>query len=127
MTERTVRTLAKQLAGIFYEEAGGDLFGTAPEDRARSARFRQTFPTLRHYQTGLQVLPDGRVKQGEPGWHYHITLARARMVQMLQNPMTRDGVKDGIYKSLVEEHVKSTSPQAQELLQRRLGNAQQIN
>lgn len=120
MTERTIRTLAKQLAGIFYEQAGGDLFGNAPEDRERSKRFRQTYPTWKHYKNGLQVLPDGRVRQDQPGWVYFITLARARMVQMLSDPMTSQGVKDGIYKALVEENLKSTSPAAQEILQRRL-------
>lgn len=126
MTERTIRMLAKELAGIFYEEAGGDLFGIAPEDRARSKRFRETYPTCRHYKIGLQVLPDGRTRQGEPGWHYHITHARARMVQMLQD-LTKKNLHDAIYNALLEEHEKSTSPRAQGLLQRRLGNAQQIN
>lgn len=126
MTERTIRTLAKQLAGIFYEQAGGDLFGNAPEDRARSKRFRETYPTWEHYKNGVQVLPDGRTRQDQPGWVYFITLARARMVQMLSDPMTKQGVKDGIYEALKEEHLKSTSPKAQELLQRRLGNGQSI-
>ncbi len=120
MTERTIRTLAKELAGIFYEEAGGDAFGASPEDRARSQRFRQTYPTLKHYMKGYQVITDGRIKPDMPGWVYFITLARARMVQMLQDPMTKSAVKDGIYKALLEEHVKSTSPRAREIMQRRL-------
>lgn len=120
MTERTIRTLAKELAGIFYEQAGGDLFGTEPADRERSKRFRQTYPTWEHYKNGVQVLPDGRTRQDQPGWLYFVTLARARLVQMLQDPMTSQSVKDGIYKALLEEHEKSTSPAAQEVLQRRL-------
>lgn len=126
MTERTIRTLAKQLAGIFYEQAGGDLFGTAPEDRERSKRFRQTYPTYEHYKNGVQVMPDGTTRQDQPGWLYFVALARARLVQMLQDPMTKPAIKDGIYKALLEEHEKSTSPKAQEILQRRLGSAQQI-
>lgn len=125
MTERTIRTLAKELAGVFYEQAGGDLFGTEPADRERSKRFRQTYPTLRHYMEGVQVLPNGQTKIDQPAWVYFVTLARARMVQMLQDPMTKPAVKDGIYKALLEEHEKSTSPAAQEILQRRLGHAQQ--
>lgn len=120
MTERTVRTLAKELASVFYTEAGGDLFGTAPADRARSARFRATYPTLEHYLKGYQVQTNGKIKTDQPGWKYHVTLARARMVQMLSDPMTKQGVKDGIYEALKEEHRKSTAPAAQELLQRRL-------
>lgn len=120
MTERTIRTLAKELASIFYTEAGGDLFGTAPADRARSARFRATYPSLEHYLKGYQVQTNGKIKVDQPGWKYHVTLARARLVQMLQNPMTTDSVKQGIYKALLEEHEKSTAPAAQDLLQRRL-------
>lgn len=126
MTERTIRSLAKELAGIFYEQAGGDLFGTAPEDRERSKRFRQTYPTWEHYKTGVQVSPDGRTRQDQPGWVYFISTARARMVQMLQDP-TKKHLHNAIYKSLLEEHEKSTSPRAQEILQRRLGHVQQIN
>ncbi len=121
MTERTIRTLAKELASVFYEEAGGDLFGTAPEDRARSKRFRQTFPTLRHYLQGMAVAPDGRIVPQDKAWMYFVSLARARMVQMLSQPGTSDAVKTGIYKALLEEHEKSTSPKAQEVLQRKLG------
>lgn len=111
--------LAKELASTFYEEAAGDLFGTAPEDRARSVRFRQTFPTLKHYLEGMAVAPDGRIVPGQKAWTYFVTLARARMVQMLQDS-TNKNLHDAIYKSLLEEHKKSTSPRAQEIMQRRL-------
>lgn len=126
MTERTIRTLAKEFAGVFYEQAGGDLFGTTLEDRERSRRFRQTYPTWNHYKRGIQVLPDGSTKQDQPGWVYFISVARARMVQMLQDP-TKKNLHDAIYKALLEEHAKSTSPRAQEILQRRLGDVQQIS
>lgn len=127
MTERTIRTLAKELASIFYTEAGGDLFGTAPADRARSTRFRATYPTLEHYLKGYQVQTNGKIKVDQPGWKYHVTLARARMVQMLSDPMTKQGVKDGIYEALKEEHLKSTSPAAQQVLQRRLNGGQSFS
>ncbi len=119
MTERTVRSVAKELAGCFYEQSAGCLFGDAPEDRERSRRFRETYPTWEHYKTGVQVLPDGRTRQDQAGWVYFISLARARMVQMLQDP-TKKNLHDAIYKALVEEHVSSTSPVAQDVLQRRL-------
>lgn len=120
MTERTIRHLAKELAGIFYEQAGGDLFGTAPEDRERSKRFRQTYPTWEHYKKGYQCDADGRIVNiDRPVWTYFVTLARARMVQMLRDP-TKKNLHDAIYASLLEEHQKSTSPAAQEVLQRRL-------
>lgn len=120
MTERTIRTLAKELASVFYTEAGGDMFGKAMEDRQRSKRFRETYPTLEHFLKGYQVGGGGWIKQDQPGWKYFITLARARMVQMLQENGHSQSAKEGIYKALLEEHQKSTSPRAQELLQRRL-------
>lgn len=121
MTERTIRTLAKELASIFYTEAGGDMFGKALEDQQRSERFRETYPTLEHFLKGYQVVgKDGRIKLDQPGWKFFITLARARMVQMLQQNGISQSAKEGIYKALLEEHQKSTSPRAQELLQRRL-------
>lgn len=125
MTERTVRSMAKTLASEFYTQSAGDAFGTAPEDRERSKRFRATFPTLKHFLKGMQVLPDGRIKPDQPGWHYFISLARARMVQILADP-TKASLHDAIYKALMEEHVKSTSPRAQELLQRRLNGGVSI-
>lgn len=120
MTERTIRSLAKELAGVFYEQAGGDLFGTAPEDRERSKRFRETYPTWEHYRNGWQARPDGSIKHDQPGWVYFVTLARARLLQMLQDPTKSDVMKQAIFKSLQEEYVKSTSPAAQEILQRKL-------
>lgn len=120
MTERTVRSVAKQLAGAFYEQSAGDMFGSAPEDRERSKRFRQGYPTVKHFLRGVAIAPDGRIVPQEPGWKYFVTLARARMVQMLQENGHSQSVKEGIYKALREEHQKSTSPRAQELLQRRL-------
>lgn len=115
MTERTIRTLAKKLASEFYTESAGDTFGN-PE---RSARFRATYPSLEHYLKGYQVQKDGKIRQDQQGWRYFVTLARARLVQVLQTS-TSDSVKEGIYKALLEEHITSTSPVAQELLQRRL-------
>ena len=49
MTERTIRSMAKELAGIFYEEN-------------RSEGFRKTFPTLRAYMRGQWHQPDGSIK-----------------------------------------------------------------
>lgn len=127
MTERTIRTLAKELASIFYTQAGGDTFGNAPDDRDRSKRFRQTYPTLEHYLKGYQVQTNGKLKIDQPGWTYFISLARARMVQMLSQPGISQSVKDGIYAALIEEHAKSTSPIAQEVLQRRLNGQVSIS
>jgi len=122
VTERTVRAVARKLASEFYTQSAGCLFGDAPEDRDRSARYRATYPTLEHYLKGYQVLPNGKIKIDQPGWIYFISLARARLVQMLQDPNLTPHLKEAIYASLLEEHEKSTSPAAQEVLQRRLNN-----
>lgn len=121
MTERTIRSLAKKLAGIFYEQAGGDLFGSAPHDRERSKRFRQTYPTLKDFMRGIQHKPDGSKNIDKPGWLFFVDAARKRMANMLADPSVHQNVKDGILAALLEEHQKSTSPQAVELLQRRMG------
>lgn len=125
MTERTVRMMARTLASEFYTQSAGGVFGDAPEDRERSVRFRRTYPSLKHYLTGMQVLPDGRIKPDQPGWHYFVSLARARMVQILADP-TKKNLHDAIYKALLEESVKSTSPRAQAVLQRRLNGGVSI-
>lgn len=122
MTERTIRTLAKEYAGMFYTEAAGDLFGSDPAGRARSKRFRETYPTLRDYIRGIQHMPDGSTRIDKPGWLYFVVIARQRMAQMLGDPHVHQNVKEGIMKALLEEHQKSTSPKAVELLQRKLGH-----
>lgn len=127
MTERTIRMLAKELAGVFYEQAGGDLFGSAPEDRERSKRFRETYPTWNHYKKGWQVQSDGSIRQDVPGWLYFVDLAKKRLTQMLANDNTSDAMKKAIYDALIEEHNKATMPQALQILQRRHGNGQQIS
>lgn len=122
MTERTIRSIAKKLAGVFYEQAGGDLFGTAPEDRERSKRFRQTYPTLKDFMRGIQHKPDGSKNIDKPGWLFFVHMARIRAVNMLSDPTISDNLKDGIMVALIEENMKATSPHAKSLLQRRTGN-----
>jgi hypothetical protein len=96
MTERTIRAMAKELAGIFYEDN-------------RSPRFRKAFPTLKDYMRGLWHQPDGDILIKEPGWTHHIELARKLLTNMLGRP---DGevstlMKERIYEALIEEHNKA--------------------
>lgn len=126
MVERTLRSVAKELAGVFYEDAGRDMFGVARADRERSAKFRKAYPTLRHYMRGTQVLPDGRIKQDTiPGWYYFIDPARKRLTQMLGDPAHKH-LHDGIYKALCEDNLKATSHNALSVLQRRFGDGVSI-
>lgn len=121
MTERTIRSLAKEYAGRFYEEASKE-FGSAIHDQQRSRDFRSTYPTLRHYIRGMQVKKDGTINIDRPGWLYFVDIARKRMVQMLADPAVHQNIKDGIMAALLEEHAKSTGPKAVSLLQRRMGD-----
>jgi len=121
MTERSIRSVAKRLASEFYTEASKE-HGSALHDQQRSAAFRATYPTLRHYIRGMQVKKDGTINIDRPGWLYFVDIARKRMVQMLTDPTIHQNVKDGIMAALLEEHQKSTSPKAVSLLQRRMGD-----
>ena len=107
MTERTVRMMAKEIAGIFYEEN-------------RSIGFRNTFPTLKSYLRGQWHQSDGDIVLNKPGWMYHVDLARKMLGSMLSQPDTRVSavMKERIYDALLEEHTKSTSMQAKKVLQR---------
>jgi hypothetical protein len=149
MTVMMIRKLAKEIAGMFYEQAdGGALWGDDPE---RSPMFRDTFPTVGDFLRGYQrcaanfcpVLgPDGQPvekiyfrvqgsdrwwKIGTPGWHYHVEVARQRLVQMLTEPDVSQHEKRAIADALIEENARATSPQARSLLQRRLAGKVQVN
>ena len=106
MTERTIRSMAKELAGIFYEDN-------------RSPAFRRTFPTLKAYMRG-QWHQNGDVVINKPGWMYHIDLARKVLVQMLSQSDEKVSavMKDRIYDALIEEHEKATAEQARRVTQR---------
>ena len=109
MTERTIRSMAKQLAGAFYEDN-------------RSAAFRQTFPTLKSYMRGQWHNIDGViVKIDKPGWMHHIEMARKVLTHMLSLPDARVSprMKESIYDALIEEHARATKPTALKTTQRK--------
>ena len=106
MTEKTIRNMARELAGAFYEDN-------------RSPGFRKTFPTLKAYMRG-QWHQNGDIVLNKPGWMYHIDLARKLLGAMLSQPDSRVSpiMKERIYEALLEENAKATSPQAKKVLQR---------
>lgn len=108
MTERTVKEMAKELAGVFYE------------DQARTPGFRKAFPTLKAYMRGQWHQANGDIKIDKPGWMYHIDLARKMLANMLSKPDSRvsPAMKERIYDAIVEEHSKATSPKARKFTQR---------
>jgi len=108
MTERTIKEMAKELAGIFYEDN-------------RSPGFRFTFPTLKSYMRGQWHQQDGTIVINKPGWMYHIDLARKVLINMLSKPdgVVNEEMKQRIYEAIIEDHNSATKPQAKKVLQRK--------
>ena len=152
MTVLLVRRLAKELAGIFYEEAdSGRLWSDTREEHQRSQRFRDTYPTLSDYMKGFQrcsetFAPDldseGKPSFGyfrvegsdrwwkvdRPGWHFFVEQARTTLATMLNNPTISDHEKTVISDALIEENSRATDPKRSEkVLQRRMAGKTQIN
>ena len=108
MTERTISSMAKELAAAFYEDN-------------RSLAFRVTFPTLKAYMRGQWHQSDGQIIINKPGWMYHIDLARKLMGALLSQPDSKVSpiMKERIYEALLEEHSRAMAPQAKKVLQRK--------
>lgn len=98
--ERTVRSLAKELAGVFYEEP------------KRSAGFRKAFPTFKHYMRGQWVQADGSIKAYRPGWLHHVGHARKMMALMLGQPGVTPVVKERIFDALIEDRNRQFKAEA---------------
>ena len=105
MTEKTIKDMARELAGAFYEDN-------------RSEAFRKTFPTLKSYMRGQWHTPEGDIIINKPGWMYHIDLARKLLVVMLGDHRVSEHMKERIYDALIEDYKKATSPNAKKVLQR---------
>lgn len=91
MTEQTVRSVAKEIAGAFYEES------------QRSHAFRQAFPTLQAFMRGQWHQPDGSIKLYRPGWMHFVDTARKRMAQMLGEKGTTEYLKYRIFDALIDD------------------------
>lgn len=108
MTERTIKSMAKELAGKFYEQN-------------RSAGFRFTFPTVEHYLKGVWHNKDGSKTVTTPGWQHHVVLARKMLVAMLRqndNAVT-PYMKNSIYDALLEDGNKRMEKTAKQVTQAR--------
>lgn len=114
MTHRQIKSLARELAGQFYDEETS----TKPEGERekRSMRFRKAFPKVKHYLAGHQHNPDGSVTYTKPGWMHHVVLARKLLTLMLGQPDARVSphMKETIYDALLEEHETATNPNRSE-------------
>jgi hypothetical protein len=144
--------MAKELASIFWEQADdGHMWADTKDERERSARFRDTYPTLKNYLQGYQRCqadfaplldehgdpPFGyfRVersdrwwKKDRPGWHYFVEQAVTTLATMLNNPTVSQHEKEAIAEALIEHNARATDPQqSEQVLQRRMAGKTQIN
>jgi hypothetical protein len=106
MTEMTVRTMAKELAGKFYEDN-------------RTPGFRKAFPTFKHYMRGQWVQANGSIKAYRPGWLHHVELARKVLAAMLGQPDAKVSpvMKDRIFNALIEDRNREFGRKAKNLHQ----------
>lgn len=152
MTVLLVRRMAKELAGIFYEQAdSGRMWSDTREEHERSKRFRDTYPKLSDYMKGYQrcqasfapildaagnppigyfhLEGDGRWwKVDRPGWHYFVEQSITVLATRLRDPSVSDHEKHVIEEALIEQNNRGTDPQRSEkVLQRRMAGKVQIN
>lgn len=128
MVERTIRNLAKELAGQFYDMTRGSEDSDEKVQIEKRGRiflkidpklFAKTYPTVKDYIAGrrhgriqrqldgtVRHVADGTVTQEAPGWAHWYDMARQMMVAMLANPTTHDNIKSGIVDALVEDREK---------------------
>lgn len=94
--EATIKSMATELAGVFYEQN-------------RSPAFRKAFPTWEAYKGGWQVVGEGQVKKIPPGWMHFVVLARRVLVEMLKQPDEQVSavMKERIADALIEDHGKA--------------------
>jgi hypothetical protein len=125
MTERTIRSLAKELAAQFYDmtrcaEGAGEKVHIQHRGRTlqtiEPGLFAKTYPTEKDYLVGrrhgrIETLPSGVVRHVDdgsitptvPGWAHWYDQARQMLVAMLANPTTHENLKEGIMAALVED------------------------
>jgi hypothetical protein len=103
-TNQTIRHMAKELAGAFYE---GN----------RSPGFRHAFPTFKHYMRGQWVQADGSIKLYRPGWLHHVNLARELLASMLGQMNVHEHLKWPIYEAIIDDRKRAMRPGAKKLHQ----------
>lgn len=100
----TIRHMAKELAGKFYEDN-------------RSEGFRKAFPTFKAYMRGQWHQPDGSIKAYRPGWLHHVNLARQVLSRMLGDERVHSNLKWPIYEAILEYNERAHRPSAKKLHQ----------
>ncbi len=101
---QTIRSMAKELAGRFYDDN-------------RTPGFRKAFPTFKAYMRGQWHQVDGSIKAYRPGWLHHVGLARKLLAQMLGRADVHENLKMPIYEALIDDRERSLRPSAKKLHQ----------
>lgn len=136
MTERTIRSLAVELAGQFYElvrsaEKNGEKVHIRKIGRGRPLQtidpfaFGKTYPKLKDYLAGtkygrIEHLPngvvrhidDGSIRGDTPGWMHWYDMARQMLVAMLARPDVDERRKQQIMDALLEDREKEIKQDA---------------
>lgn len=103
-TNQTIRHMAKELAGRFYEDN-------------RTPGFRRAFPTFTAYMRGQWHQADGSIKLDKPGWLHHVELARRMLATMLGRADVHENLKMPIYEAIIDDRERSMRPSAKKLHQ----------
>ena len=129
MTEATIRSVAKEIAGEFYqfirsaESRGEKHVQVSRGERAllniRPDVFGKTYPTVKDYLSGrrhgrigrtpegsIYHIDDGSLQQDTPGWLYWYDMARQRLVEMLNRNDVTEHMKDRILEAIIEDREK---------------------
>lgn len=124
MVERTIRTIAKELAARDYEkvrscESLGEKAQLEMRGRAGllvidAKAFGKTFPTLKDYWAGryhgqmvqkdgvVRHVDDGSVRYGVPAWLHYVELARQVNAGVLGSN-AHPNLKEGAYAAAIED------------------------
>jgi hypothetical protein len=108
MTVQLIRVTAKELAGVFYEQA------------QRSEAFRRAFPNVREYLRGRAHRRDGTTVQEDPNWWRFVDLAKRTMTAQLRDPNISPIVKEAIAEALIEEAHRGSKAKARQVMQSNL-------
>ncbi len=133
MTVLLVRRMAKELAGIFYEQADSGR-PTLSDYMKGYQRCAETFAPMLDAE-GKPPFGYFRVEHSErwwkldrPGWHYFVEQARQTLATMLNNPDVSAHEKHVISEALIEDYNRAADPlKSEKVLQRRRAGKTQIN
>jgi hypothetical protein len=124
MTEQTIRSMAKELAGAFYEQKRSDRFRSKESKTRIRVIERQPDGTLAEV---VKVVPffeayPNATKFAAAHWPFFVEPARRCLTTMLALPDARVSqyMKQCIYNALIEENEKARKHGTKRLLQREL-------